>query len=143
MKLVLTALCAFIFVCGAYALTLADISGPLKVLKNPINLDYKTLPLLSVVFNHSTHMTYKCVLCHHKVTNDGKRYAPCTTEGCHSIPGARERVPHSMFMAYHAENKNRSCYGCHVKEAASHPDFIGCRPCHYRPLQEHAENSGK
>ncbi len=59
---------------------------------------------------------------------------PCTNEDCHSIKGARERDPMSMVMAYHDPGSDRSCYGCHKKEAARHPEFRGCRPCHISPM---------
>lgn len=104
--------------------------GPLMVLRKPIDMDYGASPLLMVVFNHNTHKDYGCILCHHKRPQNGPLYAPCTTEGCHSITGARQRGKHSMFMAYHAPSKKRSCYGCHKQEAASHPGFVGCYPCH-------------
>lgn len=107
--------------------------GPLKVLKNPIDMNYGVSPRLAVIFNHSTHKDIKCRLCHHEAAPGGKRFVPCTTEGCHSIQGARQRDPLSMFMAYHEPNTDRSCYGCHRKEAASHPEFKGCRPCHMSP----------
>lgn len=130
--LVLCTLALLVAVGGANAAEVAQ--GPLLAIRQPILLDYETLPLLAVTFNHSSHKQVACVLCHHKVTPDGDRYAPCTTDGCHSIPGARERQQDSMFMAYHAD-KQRSCYGCHTREANTHPEFVGCRPCHYRPLQ--------
>ena len=110
------------------------ISGPLKALRNPIDLNYGVSPRMAVIFNHSTHKDIRCVLCHHIEDAEGKLYVPCTNEDCHSIKGARERDPMSMFMAYHDPGSDRSCYGCHKKEAARHPDFRGCRPCHISPM---------
>ncbi len=104
--------------------------GMLMVLRQPIHMDYGASPLLSVTFNHNTHKNYSCVLCHHKRPVNSSIYAPCTTEGCHDITGARQRGKHSMFMAYHAPSKKRSCYGCHKMEAPAHPGFVGCYPCH-------------
>lgn len=135
MKKLCTCIFAALAIFSALPAMAAETSpGALKVLREPILLDYQTLPLLSVTFNHSTHKAFSCVLCHHKVTPEGALYAPCTTSGCHNVPGARERAEDSMFMAYHAAPSQRSCYGCHVRQAATHPEFIGCRPCHYRPL---------
>lgn len=104
--------------------------GPLKVLREPIKMDWGASPLLSVTFNHSTHKSFKCRLCHHMEAEDGGRYVACTTDGCHDIKGARERDPMSMFMAYHDPEAKRSCYGCHRKNAGKYPNFQGCRPCH-------------
>lgn len=104
--------------------------GPLILMLKPIDLDYGASPLLAVVFNHSTHKSFQCVLCHHKATEDNNRYAACTTKGCHSVPGARQRGADSMFMAYHAPTKKRSCYGCHKMEAPHYSQFVGCQPCH-------------
>lgn len=105
--------------------------GPLMVLRQPIDMDYGASRLLMVVFNHSDHKKFGCRFCHHKTPASGDLYAPCTTKGCHSIPGARERSKDSMFMAYHAPTKKRSCYGCHTNVASKrHPDFVGCFPCH-------------
>lgn len=108
----------------------ADGPGPLYLMRGPIDLDYGPYPLLSVVFNHSTHKDIKCRLCHHKATPAGARFVACTTAGCHSLPGARERVEKSMFMAYHTPQKKRSCYACHLSESAKYESFRGCQPCH-------------
>lgn len=115
---------------GLYAKDVPVVLGPLKVLREPVDLDYGNYPLLSVIFNHSSHKRIACVTCHHKKTAEGKLYVACTNKDCHSLKGPRERVPMSMFMAYHAPRTNRSCYNCHVREAAAHPQFKGCQPCH-------------
>ncbi len=49
------------------------ISGPLKALRNPIDLNYGVSPRMAVVFNHSTHKDIRCVLCHHIEDAEGKR----------------------------------------------------------------------
>lgn len=105
--------------------------GPLHTFKQPIKLDDGTSRLMHVTFNHTSHKNIKCVTCHHEGLPDN-RYAPCSNELCHSIKGARERDPMSLFMAYHSPDE-RSCMGCHQKEAANHPEFRGCRPCHMSP----------
>lgn len=135
MKYIFATLLAVIFLTSpvVFAEDSTKINGPLKVLRLPIHMDWGGYPLLAVTFNHTTHKTVACRVCHHKVPADGDYYAPCTTSGCHNIPGPRERVPHSMFMAYHDPGSNHSCYGCHEREAATHPEFIGCRPCHMSP----------
>lgn len=109
---------------------LADGKGSLFLMRGPIDLNYGPYPLLSVVFNHSSHRDVQCRLCHHKATPSGNRFVACTSSGCHPLPGARERVVDSMFMAYHTPSKKRSCYGCHTAEAVKYPQFRGCQPCH-------------
>lgn len=129
------AFCVFTFSPGMAA---AAEGGKLLLLRKPITMDYGTSPLLAVVFNHSTHKKVKCRTCHHMEDNQGKRFVKCTIKECHSTPGARQRGPLSMFMAYHARDTDRSCYGCHKMEAATHPEFKGCRPCHMSPMSRQA-----
>ena len=108
------------------------------VLKNPIEMKDASSSRMNVVFNHSSHKGINCLICHHMETIDGDVFVPCTNEECHATPGARERDTMSLFMAYHDQNAEQSCYGCHKREAASHPDFKGCRPCHISPLEREA-----
>ncbi len=105
------------------------------VLKNPIEMNDGSSPRMAVTFNHSSHKGINCRLCHHMETSEGDLFVPCTNEECHATPGARERDTMSLFMAYHDKNTDRSCYGCHKKEAAARPQFKGkgCRPCHMSP----------
>ncbi len=110
-----------------------EIPGPLRVLRSPIVLNYGSFPQLAVTFNHTSHSAINCVLCHHKAESWKTRYADCTTAGCHNVKGSRERGVHSVFMAYHDPASDRSCYGCHKREAKRYPQFFGCRPCHTSP----------
>lgn len=120
---------ALVFCCG---LARADNSPNLKNLNKPIELNAGESPRMYVVFNHSTHKSVKCRTCHHEGL-PGNRYAACTNEECHSLKGASERDPMSVFMAYHAPDTDRSCYGCHKSLAGKYPNFKGCRPCHMTP----------
>lgn len=117
--------------------------GPLKVLKTPVELNYGSYPQLAVTFNHSSHQDIKCVLCHHKAEKRETRYVDCTTAGCHSVKGARQRGVDSVFMAYHDPSSDRSCYGCHKREASRYPQFSGCRPCHTSPQGKKVAASSK
>lgn len=110
------------------------IAGNLFSIRGPITLDYGASPRLAVVFNHDTHKSVKCRTCHHMADEEGKRFVKCTREECHSLKGSRERDPMSAFMAYHARDTDRSCYGCHLAERARHPSFKGCQPCHMGPF---------
>ncbi|MDO5483666.1 MAG: cytochrome c3 family protein [Desulfovibrionaceae bacterium] len=105
--------------------------GLLFKYKQPIELKDGTSKRMHVTFNHTTHKDIACRSCHHEGLPEN-RYASCTNEACHSLKGASERDPMSLFMAYHSTDE-RSCYGCHKKEAANNPDFRGCRPCHMSP----------
>lgn len=120
---------ALVLVCG---LAWADKTPNLKNLANPIELNAGESPRMHVIFNHSTHKSVKCRTCHHEGL-PGNRYASCTNEECHSLKGASERDPMSVYMAYHAPDTNRSCYGCHKRLADKYPAFKGCRPCHMTP----------
>lgn len=110
------------------------LAGNLLSIREPILLDYGASPRLAVVFNHNTHKEVKCRTCHHIVDAQGQRFVKCTREECHSLKGARQRDPMSEFMAYHARDTDRSCYGCHQQERATHPSFKGCQPCHMGPI---------
>ena len=101
----------------------------LKDLAKPMELDAGELKRMYVTFNHSSHKSVACRTCHHEGL-PGNRYAPCTSEGCHSLPAPSERNPMSVYMAYHAPGTDRSCYGCHKALAGKYPAFKGCRPCH-------------
>lgn len=111
----------------------AAVAGNLESIRKPILLDYGASPRLAVVFNHDTHKTVKCRVCHHIKDAEGQRFVKCTREECHSLKGARQRDPMSAFMAYHAKGTDKSCYGCHNMERASYPSFRGCEPCHKGP----------
>lgn len=113
-------------------------AGSLHSIKGPILMDYGASKRFAVTFNHSSHKNVKCRICHHMNDAEGKRFVDCTIEPCHSQPGARLRNPESMFMAYHAPGTERSCYGCHYMNRASHPEFRGCRPCHMSPQARQA-----
>lgn len=101
-------------------------------IKKPIELDAGKSPRMFVIFNHSTHTSVKCRTCHHEGL-PGNRFAPCTSEPCHSLQGASNRKPLSVYMAYHARDTDRSCYGCHKSLSDKYPDFKGCQPCHLTP----------
>ncbi len=104
----------------------------LKNLGKPIELDSGTAKRMYVIFNHSSHKSVACRTCHH-MGLPGNRYAACTNPECHSLPGPAERKPMSVYMAYHAPDTNRSCYGCHKPLAGKYPGFHGCSPCHLTP----------
>lgn len=109
-------------------------AGDLISIRKPILLNYGAYPQLYVTFNHDTHKTVKCRTCHHIADEQGKRFVKCTREECHSLKGAKQRDPLSAFMAYHARDMDRSCYGCHQMERATHASFRGCQPCHMKQM---------
>ena len=109
-----------------------DVKEMSQVIKKPIEIPGGTSARMSVMFPHTAHKGIKCMHCHHEMGGDS-RYVACTE--CHAAPGARERDPMSMFMAFHSKNGDRSCYGCHSQKAQENPakygaKFKGCRPCH-------------
>ena len=102
-----------------------------QAVQQPIEIHAGKSPRMNVFFAHTVHKGIECGYCHHNVSATG-RYVPCAT--CHCTPGARERAPISMFMAYHAKGNARSCLGCHMRfatdESKYSSKFRGCRPCH-------------
>ena len=58
-----------------------------------------------MTFNHSTHKTVECVVCHHPV--DGKEsYAKCATAGCHDNLKDKKGT-NSLYYVVHAKEKGR------------------------------------
>lgn len=122
-----------------------DMKEMSQIIKNPIKIEGGESERMSVIFPHSAHKGVSCMHCHHEEGSDG-RYVSCRE--CHSTPGARERDPMSMFMAFHAKPGNRSCYGCHLAKREEDPAryetrFRGCRPCHMSAASREALKSGK
>lgn len=138
MKFLLTGILAIILMHAVpiFAQDAGKPAAPLMLIKNPIRMNYGSFPQLAVTFNHSTHKDIKCSFCHHKAESRKTRYAECTTAGCHDVKGARQRGKNSVFMAYHDPKSDRSCFGCHKREASRYPQFTGCRPCHTSPLSK-------
>ena len=108
----------------------ADAGDAAKAPKKAIELKHGTSKRMHVMFNHTTHKDVACDQCHHDTPDPKKPFVSCTNADCHATPGPRERDTMSMFVAYHAKDTDRSCYGCHKKLAAENPQFSGCRPCH-------------
>ena len=143
MKYVTLLLLALSLMCAGAAQA-RDIKEMSQVIKKPIEIPGGTSARMSVMFPHTAHKGINCMHCHHEVGSDS-RYVACTE--CHATPGARERDPMSMFMAFHSKNGDRSCLGCHKKLAAENPDkfpqFKGCRPCHMSPAAREAAAAEK
>lgn len=104
----------------------------LKDMDKPMLLDAGDSKRMEVIFNHSTHKTVACAQCHHEGL-PGNRYAPCANKECHAIAAPSSRDALSVYMAYHAPDTKRSCYGCHKPLAGKYPGFRGCAPCHQTP----------
>ena len=122
-----------------------DMSEMATVIKQPQVIPGGTSKRMDVVFAHTDHRGINCMHCHHNVGREG-RYVACTT--CHCIPGGRERLPISMFMAFHAKDNARSCVGCHSNmieksESRYALKFRGCRPCHMSPASRKALDLAK
>lgn len=90
-----------------------------------------------VVFNHSTHTSAECNVCHHPV--EGKDdYRPCSSEGCHDITGTADKSTKSYNQALHKKKgaKFQTCVSCHEATAgddkAKKKELAGCSKskCH-------------
>ncbi|MDE5831906.1 MAG: cytochrome c3 family protein [Desulfovibrio sp.] len=108
----------------------ADEARPnLKNISGPLLIDAGDAKRMYVTFNHSNHKEIACRNCHHEGL-PGNRYASCTNKECHAITAPSSREVLSVYMAYHAPDTKRSCYGCHKPLAGKYPGFKGCSPCH-------------
>ena len=127
MKRALIAICMLSLIGGAATWAVA---GDAKAPDKPIELKSSEHKKMWVKFNHATHESVECDVCHHAAPSDAKdAYVSCgASEECHSLKGTRERDPQSLFWAYHTKNSERSCYGCHTAMLGP-----GCRPCHMPP----------
>lgn len=132
MKYLVISLCALTVIVAGAALA-ADAGDTPKAPKKPLALQHGTSKRMHVMFNHASHKDVPCAQCHHDTPDPAKPYVSCTSNDCHVTPGPRERDTMSMFVAYHAKDTDRSCYGCHKQVAKDHPGFSGCRPCHMNP----------
>lgn len=148
MKYLATLLLALAVFCPGRALA-SELPKIGEIIKAPMTTKASGSPLMNVVFTHKTHMGkgFGCATCHHD-RSQGSSYVSCTSEDCHSIPGARERDTMSMFMAFHAGDTNRSCYGCHTQLVDRNPakyaeKFRGCRPCHTGPQPGNATTAAR
>lgn len=113
----------------------------LKNMGKPLLLNAGPYKRMYVVFNHSTHKDVACRNCHHEGL-PGERYASCTNAECHAITAASSREPLSVYMAYHAPDMKRSCFGCHKPLSGKYPGFKGCGPCH-KSLRTNAEEKAE
>ena len=107
----------------------------------PIELKSSASKKMWVKFDHASHDSIDCDVCHHAEPSDAKSaYVSCgSNEECHSLKGTKERDVQSLFWAYHTKSSERSCYGCHSTMVQK-----GCRPCHMSPqAREAAAKSGK
>ncbi len=113
----------------------ADFKDLSRTLKTPITLGGEEKPDLRVVFNHASHKGIKCGFCHHARPEEGPAYAACGgNEACHSVKTKNKNDVQSLFWAYHTKDSQRSCYGCHFKQAEKNANLRGCRPCHSKAL---------
>lgn len=118
---------------GISAFASTEISPEIKEqLKKPIIMENGQKR--KVTFNHDTHESIECTVCHHKALEDGSIYVSCASKGCHDIMDRKDKSEHSYFLAIHKKDTDKSCLGCHQKLASENPElkkiFIGCKPCH-------------
>lgn len=84
-----------------------------------------------VAFEHDAHNEKAelddCVICHHSMTDDGKRDLENSSEGetcesCHPVNPDNDKTP--LRLAYH-----KQCMTCH-KDAVKGP--VACGECHQK-----------
>ena len=80
------------------------VAGDAKAPDKPIELKSSEHKKMWVKFNHATHESVECDVCHHAAPSDAKdAYVSCgASEECHSLKGTRERDPqlHSIGSVF-------------------------------------------
>ena len=116
----------------AIALALPAIAARPAEPTEPIKM---ALTAKTVTFNHTTHKTVDCAVCHHLV--DGvENFQKCSDSGCHDAIGIKEKGINSYYRIAHDRKSETTCLGCHVKEAKAKPELrkalTGCKgsSCH-------------
>ncbi|MDY0374311.1 MAG: cytochrome c3 family protein [Desulfobacterium sp.] len=90
---------------------------------------------LSVMFNHSSHESYDCAECHHKMHQLKEGQPPRSCATCHTefdINETRGYKPYFKAMHMIKESYRPSCIACHTKEFGQDQDMTGCTnsACH-------------
>ncbi len=125
LMLSLSALVAVALAMPAVAARPAVPEGPMKM----------ALTKQAVTFNHNTHTSVDCGVCHHEV-NGAENFGKCSNAGCHDALGAKEKGTNSYYRIAHDRKLANSCLGCHVKVAQKEKDkrkaLTGCKAsaCH-------------
>lgn len=89
-----------------------------------------------VVFNHSTHTSEDCKVCHH--TWDGSAaIKKCSDAGCHDVMDRKDKSVNSYYQALHNRRAERpTCVSCHKdvagKDKEMRKKLTSCRgsACH-------------
>jgi len=78
-----------------------------------------------VKFSHKGHAKIDCKVCHHK--GDGEK--KCASAGCHDSTDPKDKTSEkSFYKTYHDMKSDRSCIGCHKKEAKGPTKCPECHP---------------
>lgn len=78
-----------------------------------------------VKFSHKGHAKIDCKICHHK----GEASQKCASAGCHDSTDPKDKTSEkSFYKAYHDMQSERSCIGCHKKEAKGPTKCPECHP---------------
>ncbi len=90
---------------------------------------------LSVMFNHSSHESYDCSECHHKMKLLKEGEAPRSCATCHTGTDINETQGYKpYFKAMHMIKGTfrPSCIACHTREFGNDPEMTGCATsaCH-------------
>ena len=111
MKRALIAICMLSLIGGAATWAVA---GDAKAPDKPIELKSSEHKKMWVKFNHATHESVECDVCHHAAPSDAKdAYVSCgASEECHSLKG----IP-------------RACSGRIIPRIPSVPAMAAIRPC--------------
>ena len=78
-----------------------------------------------VKFSHKGHAKVDCKVCHHK----GEATQKCSSAGCHDSTDPKDKTSDkSFYRAFHDMKSEKSCMGCHKKEAKGPTKCPECHP---------------
>lgn len=116
----------------AVALAMPAIAARPEAPVGPMKMALTSKP---VTFNHDTHASVDCAVCHHEV-NGVENYGKCGDAGCHDAFGPKEKGKNSYYRLAHDKKMENSCISCHTKVAGQDKDkkkaLTGCKgsACH-------------
>lgn len=114
---------------------LKDIPRPQRDQPDKALISVEGTKMKGVGFNHNFHekQNRNCRVCHHETLK------PC--KECHDIKGKIEGGFINLLTAYHSQNSEKSCAGCHKKAQKK----AECMGCHYfiQPISVREEIASK
>lgn len=126
-----------LFMCDVCLVFAVAMAGPAIAARpaaplEPVKMELTKMP---VTFNHSTHASVDCGICHHPVEGV-ETYAACGSSGCHDVLDKKDKSWKSYYRLAHDRKVSNSCLGCHVEvvktDKAKRKELTSCKgsSCH-------------